>query len=346
MTWLYPIVAFLAVAILIPVFRRFAPALRLLDSPSARKQHEGAVPLIGGLVVLPIFILVSLLVGFSLGQYWTLYLGVIILLITGAVDDALHVRPSVKFVLQMLVAGLVVVIGGAQISTLGNLFGLGDFDLGFMAIPFSFAAVMLLINAVNLMDGLDGLAGSSVLVMLGFLTLGSEHVILNLTLMASIAGFLVYNIRHPWRQKASVFLGDAGSLALGLCLAWFAIEAGKGGNAAALHPMSVAWILALPIMDTCAQFYRRVREGRHPFSPDRGHFHHHFIEAGFRDGRAVAMILLVVAAVSTFGVFAPILGVPLYVLTGLWIVMILLHMAVSRTPHLYVSLFSKFTFLK
>ena len=93
-------------------------------------------------------------------------------------------------------------------------------------------------------------------------------------------------------------------------------------------------------MDTCAQFYRRVKEGRHPFSPDRGHFHHHLIEAGIPVGFAVPIIFLIITTLGLLGIFAPALGTPLPIITGLWIITILAHMAISRHPHRYVACFS------
>src|SRR5690606_15367016 len=102
--------------------------------------------------------------------------------------------------------------------------------------------------------------------------------------MGALAGFLVYNLRTPLRKQAAVFMGDAGSMALGLVVAWFAMSLAQEPHVV-FAPISVAWILALPIIDICAQFNRRVREGRHPFSPDRGHFHHHFRHAGISSGQ-------------------------------------------------------------
>lgn len=161
-----------------------------------------------------------------------------------------------------------------------------------------------------------------------------------LVMLAAIAGFLVYNMRGPHRKRAALFLGDAGSLCLGLALAWFAISAARDVGISPLQPMSVAWILALPIFDTCAQFYRRVRLGRHPFSPDRGHFHHHFIEAGISDGRAVMLILGIAAVFGGIGVFVVPVFQPFF--TVVWIVALLAHMVISDKPERYVRLFSTF----
>lgn len=348
---IFSVMAFVAVVVLIPLAIRLAPVLKLVDAPDGpegRKQHEGDIPLIGGLIIFPVFIVCAILAGFSVDTHWPLYAGIGVLLATGAVDDKFHIHPWVKFFMQFVAAALVIIAGGARIYQLGDLFGLGAFGLDFMWLPFSFAAVVLLINAVNLMDGLDGLSSGYCAVALSWIAAGfymSGEIAgfqIVAILLAAIFGFLIYNMRHPFRKKASLFLGDAGSLSLGLCLAWFAIHAANDSSMPALAPMSVAWVLAIPIMDTCAQFYRRARLGRHPFSPDRGHFHHHFVHAGMSDARAVALILSLAFLTGAYGVLGIKFGLPQVVITVTWIVCILAHMAYSNKPERYIGLVARF----
>ena len=342
---IYAFIAFIAVAALIPLCIKLAPVLKLVDVPCERKQHEGEIPLIGGLVIFPVVLVCYLLMGFSFSDYWPFYISIVLLLVIGALDDKVQIAAWSKFFVQSCVAIIIVFGGDAHIRELGNLFGFGNFDLGFMSWIFSLAAVVLLVNAVNLMDGLDGLSSGTVFVALcwlayAFLSAGDGgNALMVMIMLGGIAGFLAYNMRHPFRKKAALFLGDAGSLCLGLTLAWFAITAAKDVSTSPLQPMSVAWILALPIYDTCAQFYRRVRLGRHPFSPDRGHFHHHFIEAGIADGKAVFVILVLAAALGGIGVFVQPLYQPLF--TVLWIIGLLAHMHMSDKPERYVSLFAR-----
>jgi UDP-GlcNAc:undecaprenyl-phosphate GlcNAc-1-phosphate transferase len=344
---IFPLIAFVLAVVLIPIAIRLAPVLKLVDVPDERKQHEGLVPLIGGLIIFPVFVVCSYFTGVPLAEIWPLYAGIALLLATGAADDKFHIHPWVKFFMQACAAALLVFPGNTVIYTLGDLFSLGTFELGFMAIPFSFAAVMLLINAVNLMDGLDGLASgysAVALIWIAFVLYASgqtQEFVLVAILIASIAGFLVYNMRTPFRKKASLFLGDAGSLCLGLSLAWFSIHVGRAHYVEMMQPISIAWVLALPIMDTCAQFYRRAREGRHPFSPDRGHFHHHFVHAGVSDGRAVAIILSLAFITGAYGVLSLQFGMPQVVITVEWIVLILFHMWFSADPKRYIGLFSR-----
>lgn len=344
------VVAYMAVLLVIPPLRSLAIRGGFVDKPGGRKDHADPVPPIGGLIIFSVYMVTVLLTApdFSaaLHNFWPLFLGLILVLIVGAIDDYRHMNAWLKFSAQFAAAFLIVIPGGAQLSHLGNLFGNGDFELGFMAMPFSVIATVLLINAINLMDGLDGLAGGKSFVV--FLWLAVACAVAQqwgalqplLPLMGALAAFLFYNMRHPLRSKANVFLGDAGSMALGLVIAWFSIGLAVEPDPV-LIPISMAWILALPIWDTCAQFYRRAREGRHPFSPDRGHFHHHFVHAGFSVRRSTLSILLIAFILGFIGYGGIMLGVAQWVLTAVWIACLFLHMAVSEKPHRYKKILSK-----
>ncbi|MFK7839839.1 MAG: MraY family glycosyltransferase [Bdellovibrionales bacterium] len=346
----FSLIAFVCVVVLIPLAIKFAPILKLVDAPDGpdgRKQHEGQIPLIGGLIIFPVFIGVAIAAGYSISDYWPLYGAIFMLLVTGAVDDKIHLHSMVKFFVQFCAAALIILPGGAQVFQLGDLFGLGHMGLDIMSLPFSFAAVVLLINAVNLMDGLDGLSAGYCAVAMSWLGLGfyhggyqAEFLMVGL-LVSCMVGFLVFNMRTPFRAKASLFLGDAGSLCLGVCLAWFALHAGKDYMNPAVEPIGVAWVLAIPIMDTCAQFYRRVRNGRHPFSPDRGHFHHHFVNAGVPDGWATATILALAFVTGAVGVFGMSLGVSPAIITISWMILLLWHIWYSAVPDRYIGVISR-----
>lgn len=345
---LYPAVfTLLAVLALIPPARRLALKIGLVDEPdSERKHHETPVPPIGGLVILPVFMIAVLLLGGELATYGVLFMCLIVLLMTGAIDDFIPLHPWFKFAVQVFVAAMAVLYGGARVYTLGDIFSMGEVQLGIFSIPFSIAAVALLVNSINLMDGLDGLAAGKSFVVLGWLVLacfaGHEEPAAQtmLPLLGALMGFLFYNMRHPLRDKATVFLGDAGSMGLGLVLAWFCVTLTQEEEPV-IVPISIAWIIALPVIDACGQFYRRVREGRHPFSPDRGHFHHHFIHAGVPVGQSTLMILLLGFVLGGIGYFSIYAGVPQIIMTVAWIALLLIHMAVSERAERYIRLFSK-----
>lgn len=342
MSLVFPFIAFIAVILAIPLARRLALRYGFVDKPTERKAHDHPTPPVGGLVIVPTFILASILSGAEAATQWPFWAGLSVITLFGALDDRYAIRPRWKFIAQFIAAGLIV-FGGAQVASLGNLFGFGTVWLGFAHVPFSLIAAVLLINAVNLIDGLDGLAGGVVFAALFWLMVAAAQAGLPVPaqsmaiMMATVAGFLIYNLRNPWRRRASIFLGDAGSMALGLTLAWYALTLGHTEKVA---PIAVAWVLALPIMDTCAQFARRVREGRHPFDADRNHFHHHFINAGVGAGRATALIIALSFMLGLLGVGGLVLGLPEWVLTFAWIAAILTHMAVSLRPERFRRLFA------
>lgn len=344
------VAAFVAVLVLMPRFIKLAVCAGFVDQPGGRKRHVSPVPPIGGLVIFSVMIVVSLMTGVDLAVYWPLYAGLGLVVITGALDDYRHISPWVKFAVQFMAATIIVVAGQARLFQLGDLFGFGDLGLGFISIPFSIIAVVLFINAMNLMDGLDGLAGGISFVALFWLMIacamaGETGMLRDMApLFGAIWGFLVFNIRSPFRSRAAVFLGDAGSMGLAIVLAWFCIGLAQEPAPVVIAPISIAWIIGLPIIDVCAQFYRRVRAGKHPFSPDRGHFHHHFIGAGFNAAQSTARILLISFVFGGIGYGGVVLGVPEWLLCAVWIVVILAHMTLSARPARYIVILKKLKF--
>jgi UDP-GlcNAc:undecaprenyl-phosphate GlcNAc-1-phosphate transferase len=347
--WIYNfiffILALILVSVFIPVVKKLSLNKGFVDKPGGRKKHEGEVPPIGGIIIFPVFIFLSLISGLVTSHYLFFYLALILLLLVGALDDLKTVRPRIKFAAHFVSAFIIVLLGGAELSQLGNVFGLGDFWLGFMAAPFSIIAVVLLINAINLMDGLDGLAGGKGFIALFWLflcclSIDPDSLKAIVILSGALFGFLIYNFRHPFREKASVFLGDAGSLALGLSLGWFSIYLGRGDDPA-ISPMTVAWILAIPIFDICGQFARRVREGRHPFDADNDHFHHHFVKIGLSVRRSTQLILLICFCFGGLGYLAHELEIPEYFMAYSWIALLLAHIYLSLNPNRYRAFISK-----
>lgn len=344
MLFLIGTMSFLCVALGIYPACYMARHFGFVDSPDTRKHHKSPTPPVGGLVIVLAFIAIFTIWGASLHEYWPLFSGLFLLTGIGAWDDYTHAPPWPKFTAQILAAAIIVVFGGVKIVHLGNIFGLGALGLNIFAVPFSITAIVLFINAVNLMDGLDGLAGGyafsvcfALLSMAFINNFASVYIPLTI-LCGGLAGFLIHNMRSPFTPAARVFLGDAGSLSLGLLLAWFAIRMGQVDMGEMIHPIVIAWFLAIPIMDTCAQFYRRVKEGRSPFSPDRGHFHHQFIDAGLSVSQTVWCLLIGINVLGIGAYIAARLGVPDVVLTLLWIGTLFTHLALSRDVGVYTKM--------
>ncbi len=320
------LVGFIISLFLMPVGIWLGHKFGLVDTPGGRKKHKGPVPLVGGLIIIPIF---SLLVYFS-GLYQIMPLfpllgGIFFLLMMGAVDDKYHIPPWGRFVTQIWLACYIVIFSGAEIENLGNLFGFGDVHLGWFAKAFSVTCLVLLMNALNMMDGLDGLASGFSCVALGWLMVAALQSGLMPSfwamafLIAPLFGFLAYNIRHPLRQKASIFLGDAGSLSLALLLGWFAIHMAQDTDQpAAIPAVVIIWIMTVPIMDTFAIFFTRMRQGRSPFEADRLHLHHKLIDRGIETKYATPLILAAAAVTGGIGYLGIQIGIPEYVLLYSW----------------------------
>lgn len=344
--WFFPLAAFALGALLVALARRHAKALGFVDAPDApggRKTHENRVPPVGGLVVVPVALVVSLAAGMSWEAVWPLVAGVGLLLAAGAWDDARGLAPWLKFLIQIAAAGVMVVGGDLRIENLGDLFGAGPIHFGRWAVPFTLFCAVLLINAVNMIDGLDGLAGGIVLIALVWFALacllyGDSLPAGFMAIWAgAVAGFLIFNMRNPWRRKASVFLGDSGSMALGLALAWFAIGLSQSGTPEPMiRPIGVAWILTVPVMDAFALFVGRALRGRHPFEADRRHLHHRFVDAGLSPGRVSAGLLAFSFLCGGAGVLFARVGVPEWVMTALWTALVLGNAAIGLKHQSFV----------
>ena len=336
------LISFMAVLVAIPLLSGLATKMGFIDQPGGRKRHEHAIPPVGGLAVFPVFILMVIISGIQSSQLW-FFAALILVLVTGVVDDRFTLPPWLKLTVQFIAAILLVVFGGLRIDELGDLFGSGMLRTGWMAIPFSIISIVLMINAINLIDGLDGLAGglgfiiTAWLAVCSFIAGNSAGESVTVVFAGALVGFLAYNLRHQYRERASVFLGNSGSLALGLTLAWLSIGLSQG-DGAVIRPISVAWLLALPIYDICGQFARRISLGRHPFDPDRHHFHHHFLYAGLSDAQATAVILGISFIMGLVGIGAIWLGLPEYYLTYIWILILLMHIYLSMRPLRYLEL--------
>lgn len=310
--------------------RRAALRVGFADIPGGRKKHDNPVPPIGGLAILPVFVGVSWFAGLEEIVSAPLVAGLFTMLVMGAVDDARTIKPLLKFAIMVWTACYVVIFGHAQIAHVGNLFGFGTVELGICSKAFTIMCLVLLMNAINMLDGVDGLAGGfcalvAFWMMVACAGAGQWPVFWALAiLLATLVGFLAFNMRAPWRSSASVFLGDSGSLCLGLLLGWFCIRLTQDGTVT-LIPITAIWIIALPVMDAFALFIARSVRGLHPFNADRRHLHHRLIDAGFSPSRTTVVMLAIVALMALIGFVAQAEHIPPVILFTLWMVLFVLH---------------------
>lgn len=294
--------AFLLSVVLVSWLRGLAAPFGLLDRPSQRKAHVGLVPVVGGLAIFLAFLFALALLDRPISEQGSLLAGLTLLVAVGVVDDVRDLRPKTKLLMQGGAAVLMVVPGWHVVEVVGDILGAGAFQLGVLALPFSLLFVVALINAVNMMDGLDGLAGGVVAAALFWLaliasTLGREEALVTiLLLLFATLGFLAFNLRTPWRRKASVFLGDSGSMMLGASVAYFAILLLAGPSGASDSTLlaslpALCWLLLLPVMDMASLIVRRLLSGTSPFAADRRHLHHLLLEAGLPAEQVTAVLI-------------------------------------------------------
>ncbi len=320
------LLGFLATLITFWIGIKLAHKYDFVDKPGGRKKHDVATPLIGGLIIVPIYFILGLSANLDfIMPFSSLLLGVILLLSIGALDDKFHIHPWVRFVIQIWVACFIVIFCGAEIKYMGDLFGFGEFYTGFLGKAFSVICFVLLMNAINMMDGVDGLAGGFITIALGWLMYvaysggaGSKFWAIAF-LIAPMIGFLAYNARTPLRSKAAVFLGDAGALSLAIILGWFAINLSQyPPHLEVLAPVSIIWIMAVPIIDTFALFFVRMKQGRSPFEADRLHLHHKILDKGYTPGQTCLIILTLAIVSGGIGIFGIKAGIPEYVMLYSW----------------------------
>ncbi|MDD3519403.1 MAG: MraY family glycosyltransferase [Chromatiales bacterium] len=312
----YSTLALVVTVVLILVLRPVAFRIGLVDHPGGRKNHAAVTPLIGGPAIFLGLAAALVFMNDVFLTYDALLGGTLLLLLIGMLDDMHDLSVALRFGAQVMAALAMVYLGGVQVLDMGDLTGLGVTALGVASIPVTVFFVVGIINAFNMADGIDGLAGGVALVaLLGITALiaiagGRIETVSVLVLLAvAVAGFLAFNLRHPWRERASVFLGDGGSTMLGFVIVWFMIELSQG-EGRAFTPITAAWLVALPLLDTLSVMIRRVMRGRNPFAPDHEHLHHILKRAGYTDRQTVAVLLGFSSLLAGIGIAAHLLDVP------------------------------------
>jgi UDP-GlcNAc:undecaprenyl-phosphate/decaprenyl-phosphate GlcNAc-1-phosphate transferase len=278
------------------VLYRHAESWGLVDRPTARKQHVGNIPLIGGLAAF-FGLVVSVCFDGQSPLFTNALLGTAAaLVLTGALDDRFDLSVRTRLLVQTGATLAMVYSTGIYIHTLGHMFGY-EFELGMLGIPLTLVAVIGLLNAFNMLDGIDGLAGMLALVSIGAINVFQgfsqwHSIVILLLFAAALLPDLAANLELVGHK---IFLGDAGSMLLGYFLAWTLIHQSQQPHPH-LSTVDVLWCVALPVLDTLAVMVRRMREGKSPFKPDRGHIHHIMMDAGF--SAHVTLVALVALSIT------------------------------------------------
>jgi len=268
--------------------------------------HTVAVPRLGGI---GIFLSLAVAVAFYLVPdrfSFGFLAGLLIIVLTGLIDDIKPLSHRFKFAGEIAAVVAFVGVSGSELSGVGNLFGFGDVAFGPLAFMATVFCMVGLINAMNLSDGLDGLAGGMAIIaalffaILGYKTGQINVMIIALALAGSLLGFLLYN-----GFPARLFMGDVGSLMIGYTCAVLAVQIMNAPtHAFAIQPITIALILAVPLLDTLVVMGARMLKGMSPFKPDKTHLHHRLMGLGLSQNQAVSimyMLMFVYCAIALLG---------------------------------------------
>jgi UDP-GlcNAc:undecaprenyl-phosphate/decaprenyl-phosphate GlcNAc-1-phosphate transferase len=295
------VISFAVTFLAIPAVINVADLKKLFDMPDARKVHHSPITPLGGIGIFAGFIFGSLLT-LHFNQYADLQYFIaasFVIFFLGLKDDILIISPVKKFIGQVLAAFIIIYYGNIQIRSMHGFLGVYQLPEMF-SLLLTYFAVIVVINSFNLIDGVDGLAGSLGLLsttVLGiyFLYVGlSPYAVLAFSMAGSLLAFLIFNF-----QPAKIFMGDTGSLLIGTVNAILVIKFINVANTSDIKfPINASpavgfTILMIPLLDTLRVFGIRILHRRSPFSPDRNHIHHLLLDRGFSH-RAITLTLVTV----------------------------------------------------
>lgn len=299
--------SFLISVFAIPSIISVAHRKKLLDEPNQRTMHLSLTPRLGGLAIFAGFMSALTIFGDLSDSIQHLLAGSLIIFFIGLKDDIVSVSAFKKFFVQVLAAGIIMFTGDIRITNFQGLLGIHELDQG-VSYAFTFLLVVGITNAINLIDGLDGLAGTIILIIsitfgIFFYIEQSPYAVVAFSLAGSVIGFLRYNF-----TKAIIFMGDTGSLVSGFIISVLAIKFIEM-NATDISvvpsaPSVCIGILIIPLVDTIRVSFIRIINGKSPFAPDKNHLHHRLIGLGLSQITSVSVLalinILVIAAVVYF----------------------------------------------
>ncbi len=329
---LFPFIsAFIIARIVFPLLIKLSPKIGLVDVPNERKVHKNPVPAIGGLVIM-LTVLITVALSHSLQQLAMSHIAFsvasIVLTITGVVDDRLNISAKLRFAIQIAAAWAMAYDG----TRLQNLYGI----LGVHELPvlLQYAVTIFIIvgvtNAFNLIDGIDGLAGSIAFINILLLS-GTAFLLHDFTwmpLLMTFLGALIIFLHYNWRP-AKIFMGDGGSLVFGFVMSAIGISQVESAGSHAPQYLSltittITGFTIIPVMDTLRVFYSRIKKERSPFSADKNHLHHWLLKNHMVHSAATSKIVMLhfaIILISSVLVFF----IPLSVVIFLQVLIVVLY---------------------
>lgn len=325
--------AFVAIKLIKPIALEFG----LVDTPSARKTHCGNIPLIGGISIF-IAVLAASLIWLPSTQELRLYLiASAMMVFIGAIDDRYDLSVSVRLIGQLIIASLMIYGGGAYIQDLGAIIPGGNVELGWFGIPFTYFAIVVAINAFNMIDGIDGLVGALSIntfasIAILFILQGHQgYTSYALILVTAILPCLLSNLGIPEGKSKQIFMGDAGSMFIGLSVVWLLAE-GSQGQFRSFNTVTALYITAIPLMDMLAIVIRRITKGKSPFKPDRDHLHYIIIRLGFSQKQALIIISILAVIMSSIGIVSDIYQVQPSIMLVVFLLIFAIYSKILRGP--------------
>ncbi|WP_187262181.1 MraY family glycosyltransferase [Pontibacter beigongshangensis] len=329
--------AFLIAIFAVPSIIRVAHLKNILDQPNLRTVHETLTPRLGGVAVFAGFMsALTIFTDLNNGVQQVLA-SCIILFFIGLKDDLITLSALKKFAVQLLATGIVMFMADIRITSFQGIFGIGELQIG-MSYGFTFLVIVGVTNAINLIDGLDGLAGTMVLIIsmafgIYFFLYGGpvygNYATVAFCLIGGILGFLRYNF-----HKATIFMGDTGSLLCGFIVSILAIQFIEM-RAVPASPSVALGVLFVPLFDTLRVSTIRILNGKSPFAPDKNHVHHRLLAMGFSQISTVLILafinVLVILFAFNFSTWGNV-GVLLMLLSFSVVLSIILGVYKSRSP--------------
>lgn len=314
--------------ILIPQILLISFRKQLFDQPDERKIHQGIVPRLGGIAFKPvIFFTVALMLGVSqlLGYGYMMedftlevcsiafsFCCIILLYLVGIADDLIGIRYKAKFIVQ-IICGLMIIAGGMYIDNLHGLLGIHGLPV-WIGYPLTVLVIVFIINSINLIDGIDGLAsglcGVATLFygVVFFLLHEYIYAILSFATLGVLVPFFYYNVFGDANKQKKIFMGDTGSLTIGMILCILCLRLLQCSTTEASAELPNILVLAyspllIPCLDVVRVYLHRVRNGKNPFLPDKNHIHHKLLALGMRQRMAMVSIVLVSILFSLCNIF-------------------------------------------
>jgi UDP-GlcNAc:undecaprenyl-phosphate/decaprenyl-phosphate GlcNAc-1-phosphate transferase len=293
--------------IAISLLRPFARIINLLDEPNNRKQHAGSIPLIGGIAMYIGLFVTFLSTSTDMNQFNYLLITTLIIVIVGVFDDYKNISISLRLFFQVLVSIIVVTVGDISIGSFGNLFGTGEIILNEWSYFFSMIAIITAMNALNMADGIHGHAGGNSLITclailyLALDTTSQENILFLFVFCSTLIVFLINNLCIGISASKRIFMGDAGSMFIGLVIVCFLIDLSQGEERT-FSPVTALWFFAVPLIEITSTTLRRLGSGKSPFKPDLYHTHHLLIRLGIREKHTLLIMLLFSLLMAVIGI--------------------------------------------